>query len=562
MGQKDEGTSFGPVQGRIRAMPKDVAFSLLTGFNYYAPAHENVTVFGERHPVYLHCQTGYSVYLARAEGPYKEPGFFAGKKIDAEELLTHWPGFFAVKKFDADEFLTHWRELIYRPMPPIHFEWPIDIASVDGSNYLVFPTRGSMAAEEHRPLEDYAPNRYALGASELASAARAREPRAAAIARSLLDAWDVMWRSGVLYLGLSGSSVWYSLLRNNVVLPFSWATAYVGGTWDTLTMQRSFSLYSHWYSHWSPDVSKVPDAPEEIIGISTDYIDPRAYRHLTLALDQRAIREGLIDVCWITPFTELFSLASLLFRLTVGRLPYQGSLIGGLPNGTAVDHKSWIDFYQRHPIFIFDPHDDSNAIGTRYGTASLEEYVENWNALPSAAREAFTAVFTQDFSDEHPDPAYLTPAEWRGVLFEGKEFDPARHGEVEKPRAYAAPGVSGDRASEGIASKAAHVARATRDLDGDRCGSAGADAGGSGKHPDVSAAAAQQGTTARNDASSEYEPSSIDDWVFALLWRYLTEDGFVSIATPGEKRREMQRLVNALSAVVIQKEKQEAIHGN
>lgn len=88
-----------------------------------------------------------------------------------------------------------------------------------------------------------------------------------------------------------------------------------------------------------------------------------------------------------------YSISSLLFRLMIGRMPYEGK---GLTSfGEVFDpirdtdkhvHEYYFEHYHQYPVFIFAQDDDSNSLGPM-SENNLPK--ERWNALPPPIREMF-----------------------------------------------------------------------------------------------------------------------------------------------------------------------------
>jgi hypothetical protein len=103
--------------------------------------------------------------------------------------------------------------------------------------------------------------------------------------------------------------------------------------------------------------------------------------------------------------SDYYTMAVILFRLAVGRLPYAGSAMDGIANDTPSQHSDWIKKYHQHPNFIFDPDDDYNEIGD-FGHEEI--YLSRWNALSDELRAMFTAVLRKSNSWRESPQTELT----------------------------------------------------------------------------------------------------------------------------------------------------------
>ena len=62
--------------------------------------------------------------------------------------------------------------------------------------------------------------------------------------------------------------------------------------------------------------------------------------------------------------SQNYSLCAFLFYLFIGRYAYDGALLAGYPDDNPYNHDVKFRDYHKIPVFIFDPADRSNAIGT------------------------------------------------------------------------------------------------------------------------------------------------------------------------------------------------------
>ncbi|MCD8028132.1 MAG: hypothetical protein LUF02_05635 [Erysipelotrichaceae bacterium] len=106
--------------------------------------------------------------------------------------------------------------------------------------------------------------------------------------------------------------------------------------------------------------------------------------------------------CSYDYYSEMYAIATILFKLLIGRYPYEGSLMDGIPKcsdngdisscdiGKDNDFKYWIRQYISHPVFIFDFNDERNAIGR---LAHEKICVRRWNSLTDKLKKCFTLCF-------------------------------------------------------------------------------------------------------------------------------------------------------------------------
>lgn len=107
-----------------------------------------------------------------------------------------------------------------------------------------------------------------------------------------------------------------------------------------------------------------------------------------------------------TTETDLFSLAVLLFYLLMVAHPLEGKLEAAIH---AFDLHAMRHLYGEHPVFIFDPNDDSNRpVPGLHDNASIY-----WQIYPESLRQLFTRAFTAGLRS--PDQRVREP-EWRACL--------------------------------------------------------------------------------------------------------------------------------------------------
>ena len=394
-----------PVQyGSVTVVPRDMRFSCLSGYNYYALTTDTIRVFGVNCQVVEHAQSGERFYLMPVEPPY-ESGSQEHHKIRKEPLLEEnmLPGEsrsaaemrLAHKEYQAlqdDPYLAHWREIIYHPLPAAHFQWPVDLVQSAQWHYLVFPMID--AGDNWHPLDELTDNVTIKDRTklEVAGMAGAASQLTLTVARNLLQGWHELLSVGYIYCGFTGASVYYNTADGQVRFGFSSAVRRVG---DFRKHLRSLSPLA-WISEktvsqkWAG--SGALSAEEKLLlditdryplwrgsrlNLDLDYVDVAGYDRIIDALDKD--EHPQIDV-----FSEMFIVTSVLFRLLVGRLPFDGKVMSAEANGTGVVHEEWCRTYHRNADFIFDPRNDKNHIGTNATTLADDVFVRNWENLPGS----------------------------------------------------------------------------------------------------------------------------------------------------------------------------------
>lgn len=105
--------------------------------------------------------------------------------------------------------------------------------------------------------------------------------------------------------------------------------------------------------------------------------------------------------------TDLFSLAVLLFYIFMVHHPLEGARESSI---RCLDLPAMTRLYGDDPLFIFDPHDPSNApVAGRHDNA-----VAFWPLYPAFLRELFTRAFTDGLRD--PLNGRVRESEWRSAM--------------------------------------------------------------------------------------------------------------------------------------------------
>ncbi len=105
--------------------------------------------------------------------------------------------------------------------------------------------------------------------------------------------------------------------------------------------------------------------------------------------------------------TDLFSLAVLLFYLFMVHHPLEGAREAAI---RCLDLPAMTQLYGTHPIFIFDPADDSNRPLPGYHDNALAF----WPIYPQFLRDLFTRAFTEGIRD--PQNGRVRESEWRAAM--------------------------------------------------------------------------------------------------------------------------------------------------
>jgi len=113
---------------------------------------------------------------------------------------------------------------------------------------------------------------------------------------------------------------------------------------------------------------------------------------------------------------DYYSMAAVLFRLMIGRLPYEGR---GLSNyGYVLDpvrdteelsHNNYFLQYHKYPHFIFDAVDESNRIAPMQENDLVRE---RWANLPAKIKEMFQNSLCEMTAEQLHQEKLYSPAQW------------------------------------------------------------------------------------------------------------------------------------------------------
>jgi len=284
--------------------------------------------------------------------------------------------FFYITEFPNDlnnnNELQYWVNLIRKPVNLKHYIWPVDVielateTSQKQKYALVFPMRALPVFETIGGLLS---NDMQAGWNM---------PWVKKFVANLLDAWCCFDASKYAYHEFSINNMFYQKENFDVMFDFSFSTQKVADLYSTRIVNKS--------------------------RITPDYADSYFY------IDGR---NSLMDLA-----SDYYSIAVILFKLLIGRLPYQGKVMEHEPNANELEHKNWLRVYHKNTYFIFDKNDNTNHIGGETGFAKDEIYVERWNELAEHVRNMFHNVFqTANVLRTSNNLIFYSPSEWKDALF-------------------------------------------------------------------------------------------------------------------------------------------------
>ena len=267
--------------------------------------------------------------------------------------------------------------ILLDPVMKDYLEWPVDIVETVEDNvvklYYIFNPKAYPTLKDISELlyEDSGNNKNTLDW---------RNPWMMKIARNLLVAFDELDRNGYMYHNFSMKNIRYNPQTGDVLLKFS----------TKLRRKGSETVFD--------DI----DAKS----IATEFAPPYIYDKYKYSgrMDENA---------------DYYQIAALLFRMMIGKLPYEGRQF--YSNGTIMSkdfpidpgaHQQYFWAYHKRPRFIFEPGTD-NELGEdiRY-----EAPKERWNKLPESVKEMFVCSLKYDTALREEEVSLPTPAQWLKAL--------------------------------------------------------------------------------------------------------------------------------------------------
>lgn len=285
------------------------------------------------------CLSGYNIYLSSKNGVFDRIHMFTDEEVDVREV----PG------ITATEAQEKWRYFIEHPINIKHFIWPIDIVEIsDGKMGLVFRKRAFPKMEPIKKLL-YSPDLLNWKNTNIQN-----------IIRNLLTALEDLHSGGYAYHAFDMNKMFFNESNGEILIDFSSA------------MTRHFFDRKH----------SEPLNPEDV---QVEFLPPWSSfnKNGSFSLED-----------------DYYSVTAMLFRLMIGRMPYQGRLMDGV--GDIMDrqrdvdqgmHIKMFEHYHNNPVFIFDDKDNSNSIGLY---SHEEKIIEKWEGLPSEIRMMFNTVFSKN----------------------------------------------------------------------------------------------------------------------------------------------------------------------
>ena len=265
-----------------------------------------------------------------------------------------------------------YRKFILRPMTSRNFEWPIDLLqckAADGT-YILYH------AFAQRVFWDCVPLKKLLYQRRDSKVLDWRNEQICQVCRSFLSAMQQLDEAKYNYNDFNIERIIYQEKTGNIILRYTPQTRGKNGRSGLDKLNPS--------------------------NITREFAPPYLFRE-----DFDGFLPGQGDY---------YSVAAILFRLMIGRLPYEGR---GLSNyGYVFDpvrdveagsHNNYFLQYHKYPHFIFDSEDESNRIAPMQENDLVRE---RWECLPVEIKEMFQNSLCEFTAENLPPNKLYSPTQW------------------------------------------------------------------------------------------------------------------------------------------------------
>lgn len=337
----------------------EIEYSLLSGYDFYRVSHGDENAYPG-----VHVRSDNTVRI-KVIGRRKKP-------MDADEVLRH-------------------RRYIWHTMPQEHYEWPIDLIEYQDQQQMyvqcyVFPLK---------PYPGFTPIRELLYQEKTSRKLDWRNEEIKEICRNLLKVFSDLHENGYFYNDFCIDRIFFDPKTKEIFLRFSPGIR-------LYEQKAKKPEYMSWDSCGSQKFH-LKTGEQEMVSvkdISMEFAPPYIYGGSEYS--------GNIDY---------FSICSILFRLMIGRLPYEGKGLNSF--GEVFDpirdvdvaaHEYYFEHYHQYPKFIFDSEDNSNSLGPM---SENDLPKERWAELPDKIKE----MFQESLSGYVQGKGHLySPGEWLVAL--------------------------------------------------------------------------------------------------------------------------------------------------
>lgn len=265
-----------------------------------------------------------------------------------------------------------YRKFILEPVTTKFFEWPVDLLQCRTENgkyilYYVFSQRAFL---------DYQPFKKLLYQKKDSPVLDWRKPLIASVCRNFLQAMQLLNDAGFVYHDFNIERMVYQEKTGQVLLRHSMQT-------------RSID-------------SKVGLDAIDAQQVATEFAPPYIYNE---------DYDG-----YLSEKADNFSVAAILFRLMIGRLPYEGrglsnygDVFDPIRDRDEISHNNYFQHYHKYPHFIFSEKDEENRLGPMQENDLPRE---RWEKLPDPLKVMFRSSFSEEVATGKTTKGLYSAKEW------------------------------------------------------------------------------------------------------------------------------------------------------
>ncbi|MGN1139243.1 MAG: hypothetical protein ACI4RM_07325 [Ruminococcus sp.] len=315
----------------------NILMSIISTFNIYINTGETIDTISRGRALKIrHINTGEYYYCVKLEKP------------------------------NTDYSLDNWRDIIWHPADK-NFLWPIDIinvldkSSMKISYYLVYPF---VVIPSTVTLESIMSNDSIIGLEK---------PKVKNLVRNICTSFDSFYSKGNQRQEDKKDNLYNSEPNHYLYVAWNEKNILIDSNENPyMVFNNIMNSVERDYTTGQPYIKA-----DKYTGDLSEYYDPYIFAN-----------KGDYTVQ-----SELYALAAMIFKLLIGKYPYEGGLMDGVSRSSQTEKKHWYNMYLSHPVFIFDSNDKRNAIGD---FKHEQIYTDRWNSLTPELRSLFENVFNEN----------------------------------------------------------------------------------------------------------------------------------------------------------------------
>ncbi len=251
-----------------------------------------------------------------------------------------------------------WKKFVFNPPNINFFRWPCDIVSIENTTFGKAGNLGLVFLKKDNYKKPLTPLKNVVYNDRLYGADNECEINMKKLLINFLTALTDLEEKGFLFVSFDLEKMYFNENDYSIYFDFSLSTV-------ALDYNNINKKYNFFYDD-----------------ISIDFIPPWV---------------EYSNISKVNKKFAYYSVAALLFRLLIGRMPYQGSLFDGcgaimssIFDNDYNEHINRMKEYYKFPIFIFDEINKRNSIGV---TAEEQDCVTRYEALSGELRYMFSNTF-------------------------------------------------------------------------------------------------------------------------------------------------------------------------